>query len=145
MMPTIYDAVLALVPGATILVSGDTVTWISPAEPPVTLAQIAAQLALLQAEAAWDPVRAWRELLLGAYDKVRLQIQRQQSGAVPLHPIDDATVAAWLVWAQALADIPEAYASPAAVIWPAPPASPGVAWPAFPAGIGTLAPGWPLI
>ena len=94
----------------------------------------------------WAGVRAWRARILLATDKIRQQIARQAVGAAPAHPIDDATAAAaWQVWTQALADIPETFGSPADVIWPAPPATPSVTWPAFPPGIGTLAPGWPLI
>ena len=146
MNPTPLDAILALVPGAEVTLPGDgSVVWHRPPTPPVSDAQIADRLASLQAAAAWDDVRAWRAQLLSATDKIRQQIARQAAGATPLHPIDAATAAAWQSWTQALADIPEAYPSPADVIWPAPPATPSVTWPVFPAGIGTLGAGWPLI
>ena len=142
----IAQAVLALDPAAKFRVGADgSIIWSPDYAPTMTADQIQARYAALQAAAPWDDVRAWRAQLLSATDKIRQQIARQAAGAAPAHPIDDATAAAWQVWTQALADIPEAYPSPADVIWPAPPATPSVTWPAFPPGIGTLAAGWPLI
>ncbi len=42
------DAILSLLPGAEVVVSGDNVTWIIPAIAPITDAQIATELVRLQ-------------------------------------------------------------------------------------------------
>ena len=44
------DAVLSLSPGAEVVVRGEEVEWINPSVAPVTEAQIATELARLQAE-----------------------------------------------------------------------------------------------
>lgn len=43
------DAILSLVPNAQIIVRGDVVEWISPSQPPVSDAEIEAELARLKA------------------------------------------------------------------------------------------------
>lgn len=47
---TLIDAVLSLVPGAEVLCTSDTVTWIKPSEAPVTEDQIKVELLRLQKE-----------------------------------------------------------------------------------------------
>ena len=44
------DAILSLSPGAEVVVRGDVVEWIKPSTAPVTEAQIATELARLQAD-----------------------------------------------------------------------------------------------
>jgi hypothetical protein len=44
------DAILSLSPGAEVVVRGEEVEWINPSVAPVTEAQIAAELARLQAD-----------------------------------------------------------------------------------------------
>ena len=44
------DAILSLSPGAEVVVRGDVVEWIKPTTAPVTEAQIATELARLQAD-----------------------------------------------------------------------------------------------
>lgn len=59
------EAILALVPGAEVLVVNNSeVTWIKPSEAPVTEEEIAAQMAKMQAEEQVNQVKRLRE---GAY------------------------------------------------------------------------------
>ena len=62
-------------------------------------------------DAWWAAIRAERNAKLAVCDWTQ----------IPDSPLDPADVAAWTTYRQALRDIPQTYADPAEVVWPAEP------------------------
>ena len=60
----------------------------------------------------WDDIRKRRDALLGASDKTALNDA----------PLTTEQANAWRIYRQALRDLPQTYATPAAVVWPEAPA-----------------------
>lgn len=108
---TDYAAVLVRThPGAEWALDGETydgLVWLSDGPKP-TQADLDAAWPEVQQELAWAPVRAERDRLLAGSDWTQ----------VADAPVD---AAAWAVYRQQLRDIPETFASPDDVVWPAVP------------------------
>ena len=108
---TDYVAVLTRnYPGALWRMDGDDyagLTWLSDGDAP-TRAELDAAWPAVRDAVAWDRVRAERDGLLAASDWTQ----------VADAPVDQQ---AWAIYRQKLRDIPQDFASPDDVVWPAAP------------------------
>ena len=86
-----------------------TLVWDeSNADPKPTLAELETAWPSVRDAAAWDRVRVERDGLLAACDWTQ----------VADAPLTDAERGAWMLYRQALRDVPQDFASPDDVVWP---------------------------
>ena len=86
----------------------DGMTWLDAGDPP-SRSELDAEWPAVRDGLAWGRVRAERDRLLAASDWTQ----------VADAPVDSA---AWAVYRQELRDVPQDFATPDAVVWPAAPA-----------------------
>jgi hypothetical protein len=75
--PTLFDAVMSLVPGAEVIVADNTVTWHTPSVAPVTQAELEQELARLKTQ--WE-VNEYQRLRAPAYPSVTDQLDALWKG-----------------------------------------------------------------
>ena len=97
-------------PGREWSLNGDTydgLTWLSDGDAP-SRAELDALWPSVRDAAAWDRVRAERDARLSACDWTQ----------VADAPLTDAERGAWMLYRQALRDVPQDFATPDEVVWP---------------------------